>query len=217
MERRPTRNSADAAPARPRTSATRCWLNRVGSPIGVLGDNDRADQLGARSERVEYPTARLTGRGLDPLQACRLAGDERHIEAMERMSQALTERLHECFLSSPAIEKGERLLDRIERQVGSVLARREGQRRNGVRIRQAPHPLDVDADLASVREGERRDILVMGNIEPQVAAEAWVEARLAAGAVNQLDGFGRYGEPLAQPLPQPRPGNREAPALPIPG
>src|SRR6185503_9248103 len=101
MERRPTRNS------------------RIGC------HNDRADQLVARSERVEYPAARLTGRGVDPLQACRLAGDERHIEAMERISQTLTERLHERFLSSPAIEKAEGLLDRIEGQVGSVLARRE--------------------------------------------------------------------------------------------
>jgi hypothetical protein len=106
----------------------------------------------------------------------------------------------------------------LQRPVRVLLSGGEHQPRDPVGVGQRPYGLDVDSDVASFRDGERGKRAAMGQVEPQVrVAEPCREARFAGRAIREFDRAGRYPQPSADQLPQPRSGHDEPAAGVIAG
>src|SRR6266550_3990640 len=136
---------------------------------------------------------------------------QRYVEAIERMEQAVAQRLDERFLASPALEESQRPLARLERPVRGVFARRKPPGGDVVRIGERAHRLHVDAHFPPRGEGVHGHIFTVRHVEPQIGGrEPSGQRGFAARPGGKLDRFGLLTEPRCEQLPQQRPRDDES-------
>src|SRR5881628_550688 len=83
--------------------------------------HDGADKSGRRREAVHVPAALVSGRTLEAAEPRRLSRCERHVEAIQRIREAVPERLDEGLFARPTVKESQRFVARIEGAVRPVL------------------------------------------------------------------------------------------------
>src|SRR5688500_10302803 len=142
------------------------------SSIGVTGDC--GDEPGQRTEAVHVPARRA-----------------RRLELLRRNREPGADRVRKRLLARPEAQERGHLVARCG--VGATFTLRKDVRGDRIGGVDGAHGFDVDADFASFREREKRDLVAMRDAE----AHRFVgEARLAVCALGEEDIMMRYAYPI---------------------
>src|SRR5204863_9247421 len=99
------------------TGRCRCSSAFTRDPGPAILHHDGRHEARGRDEAPHAPATTVTGCAPNAEDRCGYGRTERHIEAIERIGEAVAERLEEGFLARPALEEAPRPITRIEPKV----------------------------------------------------------------------------------------------------
>ena len=162
-------------------------------------DRDGGNVPSPRRERKELPATLIVGAIKRADARALLVGPELDVEMVEAPVEAVAARLEIGFFQRP--ESEERMEPTVPRQPveGRALGRREESRDDPLQVGQDAHSLHIDADVPVTRDDDERQLVRMGQVEPERGAvDGGVQHRLTPWSRGEDDGRRRCGQVARQ-------------------